>query len=266
MKRTIIIIGALLAACLLFAKEHSIDATGTRKLEINHVSGSLSIIGVSGNTITISGEAPEAILRPKEPAPDKADGLTELTASADNTGLGLVFEKDGSTITIESSIPMGQGGDYEIRVPAGMDVSINRSPFGSESLRVNKISGELSISSVSGDVDLKDITGPLTLNAVNGDARVSFSKLSQEGPTSLSIVNGDLDVYLPATTPADLELSALMGRIFTDFEVEGKKEKPEKAYGLQMVGGANVMDGKINGGGAKLILSNVSGSIYIRKK
>lgn len=266
MKRVFLILAALISITYLSAREFSIDAGSARKIEISNLSGKVTIIGVSGTAITISGDAVEPLFEPSAPDPTKAKGLKEITPSGDNTGMGINVERSGNTIRLVGSYPMRNGGDFIIKVPAGIDVQIDNPPFGEELLKIKGISGELIVSSIMGDIVMEAITGPLTLSSVNGDVNAIFSSLSQAGPTSLSVVNGDLDISLPVAAKAEFNLSALLGGIFSDFDIAEKKEKPAKAEGLKPLGEMKSVSGKINGGGVKINLSNISGSIYIRKK
>jgi hypothetical protein len=56
----------------------------------------------------------------------------------------------------------------------------------------------------------------------------------------------------------DVELKNISGGIYSDFNF------PNDDKGLKRVGG-NSVSSKLNGGGASLKITNVSGNIYLRK-
>ncbi len=113
---------------------------------------------------------------------------------------------------------------------------------------------------INGSVRISDVTGPITAEALNGELEVSFDKVSQSSPISLYTTNGELDISIPANTPANLTLSTINGEIYTNFDLT----LPDK-NGLKPIATKKVR-GSINNGGVDIQLKSTNGTIYLRKK
>lgn len=109
----------------------------------------------------------------------------------------------------------------------------------------------------------------MVANTVNGDIVVTFNKIDANAPMAFSTLNGDVNVTLPADTKANLKLKTDNGEIFSDFDVDvdktpGKTEK-SSTPGLYKIKKEDWVYGKINGGGAEMLMKNMQGDIYLKK-
>lgn len=231
--------------------------------ELGNSSGQGIEFSLSRSNITIEGyEGTEIIIENnsyKSP-PERAEGLRPLYgAGEDNTGIGLyVEEEDGQLKFIQAT---ANGGSYVVKVPNRIRVMIEEVNWGNGDISVSNHNGEIEIQSKIGDVVLKNVTGPVIVNSTSGNAEIVFSRVSASTPSSVSLVSGFLDVTLPASTSADLQLSSLSGEIYTnlDLEIENGKE------GMMRLGGGKKITGTLNGGGAELKFKAISGDIFLRK-
>jgi DUF4097 and DUF4098 domain-containing protein YvlB len=99
------------------------------------------------------------------------------------------------------------------------------------------------------------LTGEVKLSTVNGTVDATIAQLDESKSTSLNSVNGSIVLTLPANSNAQLRASTIHGAITNDF-------------GLQVSDGQYVghdLSGQIGAGGPRIRLSNVNGSISIRR-
>jgi hypothetical protein len=106
----------------------------------------------------------------------------------------------------------------------------------------------------------------MTIHTINGDIKTEFNRLNQESPSSITSINGDLEILVPSATKADLKMGTMHGEIYTDCDIEFEKKEKENDSDWVMIGGHSNNKGKLNGGGVELTLNSINGSIYLRKK
>jgi DUF4097 and DUF4098 domain-containing protein YvlB len=266
-----------------FAKERvdqrrALKANGT--FVVNNVSGSVKIMGVNEESMSLSGEL--------------GDGVAELE---------IVGEGDRVEVSVKTKGGAMQGdgsAELEIRVPktarvevrcVSADVSIGDL---SGVARVETVSGEISINgvlksaevktvsgdiafdgagerleigSVSGDIVIKSVNGELEAQTVSGDIRVGSGRLTRVRMKSVSgDVNvradfagtanshieshsGDVELQLSSATSATFEASTFSGTIRAD----GNKEREKKARW------------SVGDGTAKVDITTFSGDVRVQK-
>lgn len=252
------------ALCVLcfnttFAQEYTHSVKGAKKVEISQLVGKINITGHNGTDLVIKASGlPET--------PDRAKGLKPLSAGGvDNTKIGLSVTETDNIIMVSGVTKQSSESDYTIMVPNNMAVEIDyTSPFTSDDVEVENFGGEIEIGTLNGGVVLKEITGPVVLDMVNGDIEMVFSTVNQNSPMSIKTINGDIDITMPPSAKANLELGSLHGDIYTDLNIDVDREKDNK--GLRFIGGMNDINGKLNGGGVKMAISTINGNIYLRSK
>ncbi|MBA7532800.1 hypothetical protein ES705_25030 [subsurface metagenome] len=121
-------------------------------------------------------------------------------------------------------------------------------------------SSEVEAKILNGGIEFENITGPAVLYAINGDVVGTFKEVSQENPISLTSINGDVDISLPANTPANLKLKSTNGEIFSNFDIDFNDDKD-----MHYIGGRTIK-GKINGGGVEIQMVAINRNVYLRKK
>lgn len=234
-----------------------VDVAKIKKIVIKDLLAEIKIVGNQSNEIIIDAKGLEGI-------PKRAKGLKPLYGNGclDNTGAGVAANESNGVLTICGASKGSEDASYVFTLPKDVSLSIDyNSPFANEDIEVKNMEGEVEVSTLNGSIKCLDVTGPLVLNSVSGDIEVNISKLNQNSPTSISLISGDLDFTLPVNSAANLDMSALTGGVYTDFEI---KTEPN-ARNLRRVGGNNI-ETKLNGGGVELSLNCTSGNIYLRKK
>lgn len=197
---------------------------------------------------------------------EKAKGLKEIYGGHnENTGIGLSIIKSDNTVRISGAGKRSEDATYHIFVPKNISVKIDySSPFANEDIIVSNFSNELEIETLNPGIALNNITGPVTLHAINGEIKAVFISLSQESPSSITTINNDLDITIPANTKADIEMNTINGGLYTNHDIDFEKEK--SGYNnMKLIGGGKDIEGTLNGGGVKLSLNSVNGSVYLRK-
>jgi len=96
--------------------------------------------------------------------------------------------------------------------------------------------------------------GEARAETVNGSIKAAMGRADGRGPLAFKTVNGGITVELPASVDADVHAETVNGGIETDFPLTIKG----KWVGRRI-------DGQIGGGGRRLDLETVNGSITLRK-
>lgn len=136
-------------------------------------------------------------------------------------------------------------------------------------ITVRNITGSLELQNTNGPITATGISGSVIAESVNETINVSFDKLAADSVMSLSTLNGDIELGLPADAGAELQIDSAEGEITSDFEVEVMPTQPvvsrENKKGGVEVKVESVIIAKINGGGTVFKLKTLNGDIQIRK-
>ena len=192
-----------------------------------------------------------------EPKPEKAKGLKLVgIGGEDNTNVGFNVVQSGNNLIVEN---VRKSGGAEIFLPKSQNVSVTNTWNGD--IDIEGFSGEVEANAnLNGGLNLTNLSGPITAYSLNEGIRVEFDKINQDAPILIRTTNGEIDVTLPASTSADLELSSWNGDVYSNFDLK----RPDKD-GLKSLSGKNIK-GAINNGGVDITLKSTNGNIYLRKK
>ena len=219
---------------------------------------------MSRSDVVIEGhDSDEVIIRnlDYDAPPERAQGLRALYNSAeDNTGIGLSVEEENGTLKIITA--SRDDGDYRLMVPNKVRVMLEEVNWGGGDFEIRNMQGEIEIKSKSGDMRLVNITGPIIASSTSGDMEIVMDRLSQMGPTSISLVSGFIDISMPESSKANLYMSSVSGEIYTNLDIQLSGDQRE---GMQRLGGGRKIEGRLNGGGVEVSLKTISGDIYLRK-
>ncbi len=190
-------------------------------------------------------------------SPERAKGLKLVGADgSDNTDVGFRVVTDGNNLIV-NNLRKSEGA--EIYLPANQKISVKTTYHGD--IHITGFTSEIEASAeINGSVTIKDVSGPITADVLNGELAVVFNKVNQSSPISLYTTNGEMDVTLPANTPANLLLSTINGNVYTNFDISIPDKDGMKAIATKKVKGA------INNGGVDIQLKSTNGTIYLRKK
>lgn len=244
---------AIFSVNAIHAQDYKIPVENTKegKLTLNDFPNDLPVEGYSGNEIIITSDMPAK-------APDRAKGLQPVYAGGtDNTGMAVAVEKNGSTVTLQCLLPITKSANYKIKVPDNFNIEINNECGSSGSVSVANMKGEVAVKNCDG-IKINNVSGPLVLSTISGNININFTTLAKDRPISLASVSGEIDVTIPPTTGVNVELQTISGSIYSDFDFSNDDKK------MRRIGG-NTISTSLNGGGADLKITNVSGNIYFRK-
>jgi DUF4097 and DUF4098 domain-containing protein YvlB len=121
-------------------------------------------------------------------------------------------------------------------------------------LDADDLGGEINASSVNGRIKVRALSGGVRLSVVNGRLEATFNRLDEPKTISLESVNGSIELGLPPDASATLDASTVSGSIHNDFGM---------AVSDHFVG--HELHGKLGEGRAQVKLSDVNGTITIRR-
>lgn len=191
---------------------------------------------------------------------DKSKGLKAIYGGGtDNTGFGMLVEKDGDILRIKDLKSFTQRNGIKFTLPKTMDISLDCGNLGS--VRIENFTSEIEVESNVGHIHLVDVTGPVTASSSTGGINVEFIKVNQNAPISIRTATASVDVTIPENTNADLVLKTTMGTVYTNFDLDIKRDDDMK----NLSGNRKIVT-KLNEGGVKISLSSSTGNVYLRKK
>jgi len=251
MKKIALIAVLLITACSLTAQDFNQSLQGVKKVKISSPSG-VEVKAHNQNEIKINGEGREM--------PEKARGLKAVYAGgSDNTGLGIYVRKEGETLVVRNLKGM-HSEVLQIFLPKNVNITIEKSNLGD--VEVKGFSSEIEAMTNVGNMTFRDVTGPIVAKTATGEINIIFTKVSQNSPISLVSATGAIDVSLPYSTPANLELKTTMGEIYTDFDIKF----PSDDENMKIVAGKRAIKTQLNNGGVEISLRSSTGNIYLRKQ
>ena len=233
-------------------------------LEVGLVNGFIHVSGYNGKAVVI-----DAATRPgssrhsaRADAPE-AGGLKRLSAG---TSLNLTVEEKNNVVEISTESHV-RPVDLTIKVPQNFSLKI--STVNNGDILVENVSGELEISNVNGPIQLKQVSGSAVATTVNGNLIATFKNVNTGAPMAFSTLNGKVDVTFPSNVKAALKMKSERGEVYSDFDVAVDKSTPKvtktSENGLTRLSTDDWTRGKINNGGAEVMMKTFNGNIYLRK-
>jgi hypothetical protein len=177
----------------------------------------IHIVGVDGDTVTV-----ESSLNQKGSKPARPGALRRL----DNEVSFELSEKDNVvTLALAGDNPWaGHDAEFKISVPRSMALDLKTQAGGD--LEVRGVEGDVAIENMNGEVKLEGLVGGAIINTMNGEVHASYAKAPQK-PISITSMNGEVGLHLPADTKANVRMSTHNGSIMTDFSEDVLKTKAE---------------------------------------
>jgi hypothetical protein len=250
------------------------DKPGFIQLEI--FQGDIDIEGYAGKEVILktspSGHESHEFVLPEIPQPfenkkDEEEISKEGLKKIKSSSFDVNVIEDENKIIIKSGSPMIHLKNYKIKVPYNCSFKISTI---NGNISVKDINGEIEINTVNGKVNLAKIEGSAVAATVNGTIKVGFKKVTPDAPMAFSTINSPIDVTLPSNTKATLKMKTDRGDIYSNFDIDIKKEDEEKwqkesGQDFTATGWTKWTIGKINGGGPELVFKSLHGDIHIRK-
>jgi len=222
------------AAAQDFQKSYRLGAGSD--VRIGNISGNVTVTGYDGDSVVVTAikEGPD---RDKVEIEDKSTG--------DRVDVGVRYpERCNCRVDVR----------FDVKVPRSINYDFRHISSVSGDVDVSGVSGKLHASSVSGNVRVKDVTGSVNASAVSGNVEVDIDRLEGIESMKFSSVSGNVNVNLPSSLDADIQMSSLSGSLKTDFPIEVK----ERRYGP-----GRSAQGRVGSGSRTLNVSAVSGSVSL---
>ena len=177
----------------------------------------IRITGVDGDTVTV-----ESTISQKNAKPARPGGLRRLD---DEVTFELVEHENVVTLSLAGDNPWaGHDAEFKVSVPRAMALNLKTDAGGD--LVVQGVEGDVEINNMNGEVKLEGLVGSAVINTMNGEVRAVYAKVPLK-PISITSMNGEVDLRLPADTKANVRLRTHNGSILTDFSEDALKTKTE---------------------------------------
>lgn len=179
----------------------------------------IRIVGVDGDSVTV-----ESTIDQKGSKSTRGGDLRRLD---DEISFELTEHENTVSLRLAGDNPWANhDADFKISVPRAMALDVKTEAGGD--LVVEGVEGDVEINNMNGDMKLEGLVGSAVLNTMNGEIRATYAKAPQK-PVSITSMNGEVDLRLPADTKASIRLRTHNGSILTDFGEDVLKTKSEGA-------------------------------------
>ena len=182
-------------------------------------------------------------------------------------GGGLEISERDNRVNVESELPTTSPITIVARVPRR--AKLNLSTINEGEIVVRDIVGDLELENINGPITASNITGSVIAESVNNPITVGLAGVASGAATSLSSLNGDITLTLPAAARAEFHLDTAQGEIESDFELDVKPSKPlierKEGRGGVSVRMEDIVVATVNGGGPVIRVKTLNGSIKIAK-
>lgn len=218
-------------------------ASGGR-FEVVNVNGQVQVEQATGSDVEVRAE------RIAKASTD--DAANELLGKVE-----MAETKTADGVKLETKAPKnwGRGGvevKYFVKVPAGVKVSAQTTNGG---IRLLSISNEVVASTVNGGVNGDGLTGAVEATTTNGGIDLSLGAVA-EGGVKAETVNGGVVVSVPRDAKADVRASVVNGGLSVgDLPVTTVGEQSRRR-----------LEGKLNGGGPRIVIGAVNGGVRLAGK
>ena len=182
-------------------------------------------------------------------------GSTEEAAKADlktysigETSTPEMVELDSSAGGLQSVMHSSRRVDYDIKVPAGLNVNLKTA---NGQIDVQGVTGTLTIDAVNGEIEATNLGGAADVTAINGSVRLSFATLN-DGGVRCKTTNGQIVVTLPAEAKATIAASVLHGQIQAENLTLDKTEDSGRR-----------LNATVGGGGPSIRLETTNGEVRV---
>jgi hypothetical protein len=226
-------------------------------LNIDLISAKIEVIGEERKDAQIAITMASGERKIKTPS-----GLKTLSGG----GGALSVAEEDNVITVDSEMPMAKV-QLVVRVPRRANLTL--STANDSEIAVRDVAGTLQLTNINGPVTAMNINGSVIAESINDAINVGLAGINANEATSLSSLNGDLTLSLPANARAELRIDNSDGQIESDFELDVKPSKPsvvrnEGRRGVS-VRVEDAIVATINGGGPIIKLKTLNGTIKIAK-
>lgn len=212
------------------------------ELEIVNTNGTIEVVGAEGVEVQVVADR-------------TARGATDEDARKVLAELQIVEESAANRVRLATKAPSGEGRRidvrYHVKVPAGVNVRLVNQ---NGSVDASALTGTVRAETSNGSVKGSDLSGAIEASTTNGSVRIDVSTVASGGIRA-ETVNGAVTLTLPSSARADVRASCVNGRIAVDgLKLDGPETTRRR------------VEGRLNGGGPKVILETTNGGIKLTGK
>jgi hypothetical protein len=226
-----------------WSRTYTVAAGG--RFELINVNGRITAEASDGTAIEVKAE------RSAKASSD--DAARELLGKIE-----MREEVGENRVRVEVRAPRFSGGSgheikWTIKVPRGLAVDLRTVNGG---LKLDRLEGDIRARTTNGGISASALR-PTGLDAAvtNGGVDIEFASAVSSGTYQIEAVNGGVALTLPSDSKADISARCVNGGIsVTGLPVETLGEQSRRR-----------LDGRLNGGGAKITLETVNGGLRLSK-
>ena len=233
-------------------------AQGSR-VSIKNISGDVIVKGYDGEAIVVTGykEGRDRDLLSVEDLSDgsRVEVKVRYPERCYDCNASVRFEvKVPRTIKYDYDAFSSVSGDVEVSEAMGTI----RAKSVSGNVNIKEVAGTVQANSVSGEVTVEQASGAVTAKSTSGNVRVELLRLEGSNANRMEFgsVSGNVEVKMPGSIGADVDMSTMSGQLETDFPITIEKKE---------FGPGRSARGRVGDGTRALRLSSVSGNVYLRR-
>jgi hypothetical protein len=233
------------------------------KLTVGLINGDIHVIGYDGKDVIIDAVQENNSKTNHRKGNANKEGMKRITP---NDGFEITAEEDNNNVSVETD-GVNKIINLTIKVPKRFSLKLNTVNHGE--IIVENVSGNFELGNVNGAIKMKNVSGSALANTINGDLTANFNEITAGTPMAFTTLNGDVDITLPPIAKANVKMLSEMGEIYSDFEIDidksSSKIQRSSEKGVYKIQKDKWTYGKINGGGAEILMKNMHGDLNIRK-
>jgi DUF4097 and DUF4098 domain-containing protein YvlB len=224
-----------------WSKNYTLQPGG--RVEITNVNGRIELTGGDTDRVEVSAEK----IGKGSTVEAAREMLKRIEIREQVTPDRIYLE---TRLNRSSGFNMGNGEvRYTVRVPAGASVKLHTVNGGIE---VDNVRGRAELETTNGGIVARRIAGGLDASTTNGGVEAEVEELAADG-VQMECTNGGLRLRLPANARADISARITNGGINVDgLELDSIGEQSRRR-----------LEGRLNGGGARVRLEGTNGGIRI---
>ncbi len=254
------------------------DPTKEGKLHVSLVTGSIKVVGYDGKDVMVEAIAMDDKKRRNNNENHNSNQNSNEKGNGIGAGMRKINTEAGFEITAKESNnqvnvsvdKVNMQIDLSIKVPRKFALKISAVNEGD--VTVENVSGNIETRNVNGNIYLKNVSGAVSANTTNGDVIVNLLEVNPNTPMAFTTFNENVDVTFPANIKANIKVKSDQGDVYSDFDIDIDKNPKKidvtasKEKGMYKIKKDEWTYGKINGGGAEILMKTFNGNVYIRKK
>ena len=232
-------------------------AQGSR-VSIKNISGNVIVKGYDGEAIVVTGY--------KE-GRDRAQISVEDLSDGSRVEVKVRYPERcncSASVRFEVKVPRMINYDYDAFSSVSGDVEVSdamgtlRAKSVSGNVNVKEVAGTIHANSVSGEVTVTQASGAVTAKSTSGNVRVELQRLEGSNANRMEFgsISGNVEVKMPGSVGAEVEMSTMSGQLETDFPITIEKKE---------FGPGRSARGRVGDGTRALRLSSISGNVYLRR-